>query len=296
MKLKITVILLSVLLAGGIAFSIIQINVLVDALNDLNARYYYLLSQYNSLTVTYNSLQSDYDSLASSHTTLQSQYDSLTATYTELDSKYDTLETKYNELDSDYDKLEWRMSDLQSRYNSVQSENSRLQSLLDEYEKVPNGYYSSGDFQHHSNTLDQLFSFLKYEFHLPRGYQTHVFDCSESTAYLEWALENAGFGARIAVGRAPWNPTSGYHAWVIAYTADNYRVAIEATALTGESVLSQSLMGRTPGVIYSNDSLVSSWQNYYEGYDNLYQNIFRAIRSDKSVGEWNWWVGYWGFK
>ncbi|MEA1964035.1 MAG: hypothetical protein U9O41_02785 [Candidatus Aerophobetes bacterium] len=56
---------------------------------------------------------------------------------------------------------------------------------------------------------------------MPKGYTPDVFDCSEMTAYLEWALEDAGYKAVIATGC----PTGGSpkskmkHAWVLVYNA-----------------------------------------------------------------------------
>ena len=152
-----------------------------------------------------------------------------------------------------------------------------------------------GGFTHHSNTYEQLCQFLTFEFVSPTGYKLNVFDCSESSAYLEWALEIAGFDAHIATGRTPWDPSSGYHAWVIAYP-EGYRVAIEATELTGEYYLSYLFTGRVPGIVYGDDSLIPGWENYYEGYDNLFQNIYLAIRNHRSTEQWNWWEGYFGFR
>ena len=68
---------------------------------------------------------------------------------------------------------------------------------------MPHSYYSTDTFKHHENTWNDLDRFLTSEFKLPRDYELHVFDCSESSAYLEWALENAGFTAEIVVGPSP---------------------------------------------------------------------------------------------
>jgi len=288
MKQWIATIVLATLLAGGGVFSGIKITDMTRQLNELQLSYTSLESNYNSLQSNYNSLESDYASLESNYAVLQSKY-------TTLESNYNSLESDYESLQSSYDVLQGRMSELQSRYTTLEAENRELQRLLDQYEKVPHAYYSIEAGPHHSNTYEELCQFLTYEFVLPRGYRANVFDCSESAAYLEWALEITGFDAHIATGRTPWDPSSGYHAWVIAYP-QGYKVAIEATALTGEHYLSYLFTGRIPGIVYSDDSLIPGWENYYEGHDNLFENIYKAIRNRGTTEEWNWWEGYWGFR
>ncbi len=130
---------------------------------------------------------------------------------------------------------------------------------------------------------------------MPRDYEVGVFDCSESAAFLEWTLQNAGFNAHIAIGPAPWEEDGGYHAWVLVYT-EEHKVAIETTAITGEYEMLGLFSGRTPGVVYSEDPLIPGWQNYYEGYEYLYKNIYEAVRGYTGIREWNWWEGYWGFE
>ncbi|TET26466.1 MAG: hypothetical protein E3J67_01485 [Dehalococcoidia bacterium] len=267
MKLWIATIVLATLLASGGVFSGIKITDMTRQLNELQ--------------LSYTSLESNYNSLGSSYAVLQSNYNS--------------LESDYESLQSSYDVLQGRVSELQFSYDRLEAENRELKRLLDQYENVPHSYYSIEAFPHHSNTYEELCQFLTFEFALPTGYKAHVFDCSESSAYLEWALENAGFDAYIATGRTPWEPSSGYHAWVIAYS-EGYRVAIEATDLTGEYYLSYLFAGRIPGIIYGDDPLIPGWENYYEGYDTLLKNIYEAIRSYRTTEEWNWWEGYWGFK
>jgi len=287
MKQWIATIVLATLLAGGGVFSGIKITDMTGQLNELQLSYVSLESNYNSLESNYASLESNYASLESNYAVLQSKY-------TTLESNYNSLESDYESLRSSYDVLQGRVSELQSSYNRLEAENQDLQRLLDQYESVPNSYYSIGAFSYHSNTYEELKWFLTFEFELPTGYKLNVFDCSESAAYLEWALETAGFDAHIATGRTPSDPSSGYHAWVIAYPK-GYRVAIEPTVLTGEYNLSYLFAGRVPGIVYSDDSLIPGWENYYEGYDNLFKNIYYAIRYYSTVQEWNWWEGYWGF-
>jgi len=250
--------LIVVLVVGGV-FSGIEINNLKNKVRDLESDYAGLQSDYNSSQGNYTSLQSNYSSLR-----------------------------------SDYDILQGRMSELQSNNDELEAENENLSRRLEQYEKVPHSYYSIGTFSRRANTYEELESFLTRDFELPRSYERDVFDCTESSAYLEWALENAGFDARIANGPTPWDP-SDYHAWVIVYTTDG-EVAIEATELTGESKLHNLFLGRTPGIVNEDDPLIPYWEDYYEGYDYLYKNIYECIRECEGIEEWNWWEGYWGFK
>lgn len=251
------------------------------------------LSNYESINSQLESevkqLDSDYRSLQSTHKILESRYSDLQESYDELQESYENLAAVNSRLNI----LESRYSDLLDSYDRLLAENDEINDLLDEYEKVPHSYYYSDAFSHHSNTFDDLRLFLIFDFSLPKEYEINVFDCSESSAYLEWALEIAGFDAEIAVGPTPWDPEGGYHAWVIVHT-EEYKVAIEATALTGGYKFSQLFLLRIPSVVYWDDPQIPGWENYYEGYDYLYKNIYEAIRI-YHVREWNWWEGYWGF-
>lgn len=256
-RYKIATIVVSILLVVGGIFAVFKITGLSQDYDLLQSRFHTLQSDYTTLEFNFSQLQSDHDELYSE--------------YRSLALSYESLEANYQALHSDYDMLQGRIYELQSSYEELQWQNESLRNLLQEYEKVPNDYYSIGAFPHHSNTYGELTNFLLWEFVLPTGYKTNIFDCSESAAYLEWALENAGFDADIAVGPTPWD--SGRHAWVIAHPK-GYRVAIEATALTGEYKFLSLFTLRVPGVVYSNDFLVPGWENYYEGYDHLFGNIY----------------------
>jgi uncharacterized protein YoxC len=264
-----------------------RVSGMTQQINVLNAQLNEKESQIQRYLTFINDLQSQVSNYREQNAQLESQISQLKADYQRLQSEQDILKGQYNYLQGQYNYL-------QSSYNSLNAENNQLRNLLDLYEKVPHSYYSSGNFFHHGNTYNELCSFLMWEFTLPRGYELGVFDCSEASSYLEWALENAGFNAYIAVGPTPWSQGSGYHAWVIAFTTDNYRVPIEATALTGGFNLLSLFMLRTPGIVYSQDPLIPGWQNYYGGYDRLFKNIYEAVRAYGSVQEWNWWDAYWG--
>ncbi len=264
--------LITLVLVGGVFFGL-RLVAMVERINELELNY-------ATLQTSFNNLQQGYDQLAVAHNFLQADYDSL-----ELD---------YGSLESDYNLIKGEFKSLQSDYSNLQYEVERLEALVSEYENVPHSYYSIDAFEPHSNTWEELDHFLTYEFRLPRKYEQGVFDCSESSAYLEWALETAGFDAEIASGPTPWDTTSGYHAWVIAYY-EGRRAAIEATALTGKHYLGYLYWNRIPGVVYKGDEIFSGWENYYEGYDETYKNIYYAIRDDYTTEEWDWWVEFWEF-
>ena len=219
---------------------------------------------------------------------LESNYAQLQTNYNSLQSMYGTLNDNYESLEEYYEALQQSFTELQFSYNQLEVENANLRTLLQQYEQVPHNYYDSTAFAYHSNTYAELCDFLDHEFGSTRSYEPNVFDCSESSAYLEWALENAGFDTQIAVGPTPWDQNSGYHAWVIVNTKDQ-RVAIEATALTGWDKFFSIFLFRTAGIVYYDDWLVSGSQNYYNGYDLLHNNIYEAVRHDRSINEWNWW-------
>ncbi len=269
--------------------TVILVTILVGVVAFAGVRMTYMQAQ------LINSLQDNYGLLSSQYAKFQEDYGQLYSQYEKLTSDYESLESDFKSFSSDYDVAKGRIFELQSSYRKLESENKTLRSLLDQYEEVPHAYYSFEKFPSYSNHFNELERFLNLEFTLPRSYEINVFDCSEVTAYLEWNLENVGFKTRIAVGPIPWEPDSGYHAWVIVYT-EEHTVAIEATALTGEYQFSQLFMRRTPGIVYLNDPLIPGWQNYYEGYDHLFENIYEATRNGVSIEEWNWWEGYWGFK
>lgn len=225
---------------------------------------------------------------------MRSELNRLEADYAQLQTSYNSLESMYRNLydnnqilEANYESLQEDFTELQNDYYELKAENANLRYLLEQYEEVPHDYYSIGSFAHHSNTYSELCHFLDYEFASPRDYEVNVFDCSESSSYLEWALENAGFDAWIASGPTPWDPDSGRHAWVIVYTKE-CRVAIEATALTGWDKFFSFFLLRTTGIVYTDDWLMSGWENYYNGYDRLYKNIYEAIRRGY-IGEYDWW-------
>ncbi|MFC1871339.1 hypothetical protein ACFLYF_02940 [Chloroflexota bacterium] len=254
MRQWIVAVVLAVVVGGGV-FGMMEIVDTVDRLEDLE--------------LAHAKLQSDYNS---------------------HQSRYNTLEADYRSLGSNYDSLQGETSELRRSYERLEIERENMRKLLEQYEKVPGGYYSTGAFPPRPNTYHELLQFLSSGFRMPKNYQANVFDCTESSAYLEWALESAGFDARIAFGLTPWDPVAGNHAWVMVFTPE-YKVAIEATALTGEYNVLQPT-----GIVYPDDTLIPGADRYYDGYDQLFENVFQAIGKFGSTREWNWWEGYWGFR
>ena len=302
MKYLIIIMVLALILVGGGVFFGLRITDMSYEIQELKTSYATMQTSYNNLQSGYNTLDTNYRTtlnnynlLDANYNMLQSNFNSLQTDFQSLRFDYDALESDYTSLKSEHDTLKGELSSLEISYNKLQAENRDLQRLLSEYENVPHSYYSTNTFKHHANTWDELSRFLTSEFKLPRDYELNVFDCSESSAYVEWALENAGFNAEIVVGKNPSDPTQGDHAWIIAYTTD-YKVAIEATGLTTENKYAYLSWGRIPGVVYGDDELISGWEKYYDGYDYSFRNIYITIR-DFGIGqEWNWWVGFFGFE
>ena len=302
---------LAVILTGGGVFLGMRVADLTARVNEISLHYATLQesnsnlqSSYNAMDANYRTTLSNYDLLDANYKALESSINSLNADFESLGVDYTSLESDYAALDSDYDSLESRYDVLSGEVSALKTENRELarekedmQDLLDEYENVPNSYYSTNMFKSYSNTYDNLTRFLTSEFELPRDYELEVFDCSESAAYLEWALETAGFDAEIVVGPSPDVSTDGYHAWVMAYTIDNYEVAIDVTGLTPALRNAYLSWGRAPGVIYGEDNLIPYWEDYYEVYDDKFKNIYEALRDYvPSKLQWNWWVGAFGFE
>jgi len=301
--MKYLVISMAIILVGGGLFFGIVIVYMAGEINTLEANYITLQNGYTNLQSGYNTLDANYrttldnySQLDANYNILQSNFNSLQSDFQSLTSKYNTLESERKSLESEHNELKGEVTALNSEIRQLKLEKSELQRIVDEYEKVPHSYYSMDVFKSYENTWEGLSKFLSSGFKLPRDYELNVFDCSESSAYLEWALENAGFMAVIVVGPSPSGEVGVDHAWVIARTRD-YQVAIEATSLNTKDRYAALSWGRVPGVIYGNDTLIDGWENYYEGYDEEFKNIFIAIREfGYSDREWNWWEEFFGFE
>ena len=271
---------------------------LVKTKEELGAELSHVKSEYNALMDSYNDLKQQFETISTEYEKLKGEHDSLKRNLEEVQVKYNEAQssaqqwkTKYESLHQKYSELELTNKMLTQRVNELEENVNELETLLKQYEQVPHGYYET-DLFHSDRTAGDIINVLRQAHQmLARDYKEDVFDCSESAAFIEWVMEDAGYDARIAVGPAPWDPEAGYHAWVIVYTKDGYVAAIEPTITTRSlSIIELELLSY--GIIYGNDEHA---EGYYEGYDHLFKNIYYAIRHCKSVEEWNWWEGYWGF-
>jgi len=167
--------------------------------------------------------------------------------------------------------------------------NIRLQYKL---MQVPEGYYNYHGFGKHENTLEELKEFLK-SFTIPHDYEV-TFDCSECSAYVEWALQNAGFNAYIAHGSE--------HAWIMVNTSDTGWIAIEATNLARDRKEWYSRSWRTDVWLVTDEVLKEHYpltpfplskEEYYNP-EHLSPDIYDAIRYLNSIDEFDWWneIGY----
>lgn len=223
-----------------------------------------------------------------------------------LDRKLEKQESKTDELQTTVDSYKANMEIMEEAITeyeglldeySVEVSKLNLKLVEEQQSKIPTGYYDVQEYKY-ENSVKGLNEFLNFKFELPVNYEMNVFDCSESSAYLEWMLEKYGFETQIAVGRAPFDK-SVYHAWVLVSTADGYITAIEATTLTGDAdkwieVASNILDNTGRGIIYYDEYDAVS-VDYYENYEDLYDTIHEAVQ-DNSLEEWNWWHGIWGFQ
>jgi len=273
---------------------LIIVTIAVICMISLMVGIYNLNGEVNRLNTDYSSMSSKYYSEKDRSNVLQNELNGLNNKYNTLQSNYNSLKSGYDILQSKYDNLQGQSFTIKSNYQNLESENKRITSLLNQYEKVPSGYYSSNSFKKHDNTNIELRKFLSTEFKLPTNYQLDVFDCSEMSSYLQWALTNAGFNANIVSGKTPWSPDTGYHAWVIVKFNDGVEQAIESTAITDNSLLN---------ILAGNFAIVTSthpgYSNYYYGYNERYESIYFAIKHNSNYqgisNQWNWWEGYWGF-
>jgi len=147
--------------------------------------------------------------------------------------------------------MEWGLKEL----------NTILNFLPDRYyERAKEVYGSKAPKIHDINTLYNVLITIK----LPR-YEMD-FDCSESSAALEWILEGYGFKTYIASADVapPGARNPGRHTWVIVELDNHDRVAIEATMLAENRY-------RPPGII------VDPSQKYLQ-YSYIYQEYKECLK------------------
>lgn len=206
-----------------------------------------------------------------------------------LESASIKLTIENNALSNEIKLLNDEKASLSSNMDEKQMIISQLEnSLSDDTKKVPNNYYYKDS---KDGSSDDLINYLNDTFDMPVNYKLHVFDCSEEAAFMERELENAGFDSYIVLGDSP-SGGNAKHAWVIVYTSDDYRVAIEPTALLGgmdgeTQKMFASFSGKGRGIVYKNEN-----SNYYDIYDYMVADIYEAIEI-VNFEEFDWWYGMW---
>lgn len=143
------------------------------------------------------------------------------------------------------------------------------------------GIYVTLNYGKIDHTYNNLESFLMRLEPFP-PYSMNTFDCTESSALLEWLLEGAGFDASIAA-------SSFYeifpHTWVVVNLPNGNSVNIEATIFTQN--------------YYNPPGIVSGWQQLGLGasvdYDNPAEVFGSPIDAVRRLvvyierSEWDWW-------
>jgi len=115
------------------------------------------------------------------------------ANVTELQDRVDFLERSsrmYKEL---FEDMRAKYSKLKEMLDSKNRTIYVLKKKIEVYEKVPYDYYFVEVFPRYNNTLSEMKEFLK-NLTIPENLSD-----TETEAYLEWALRNAGFDAHIAL-------------------------------------------------------------------------------------------------
>jgi len=188
----------------------------------------------------------------------------------ELKSEKETLGKKIQDLESEnwrliqqIDMLRRENEELRNQLSELQVKISELEDKLRLYEQVPHGYYSTNFFPEYGNTVEDLKAFLS-KLKIPHKYERGVFDCSEISAYVEWALEDAGFDAYIVLAED--------HAWnMVKVAGATYYVDMSS----GKPYIFKSDK-RYPKIV------------------KVFKNIYEAVDYYHSVKEWDWWsvVGF----
>jgi len=180
------------------------------------------------------------------------------------------LEETVDKLKKENENLRWQLYNLKEENEKLKEQieqlNWKIQSLEDKlrlYEQVPHGYYSTNFFPEYQNTVEDLKAFLS-KLKIPHKYERGVFDCSEISAYVEWALEDAGFDAYIVLAED--------HAWnMVKVAGATYYVDMSS----GKPYIFKSDK-RYPKIV------------------KVFKNIYEAVDYYHSVKEWDWWsvVGF----
>jgi len=197
----------------------------------------------------------------------------------ELKSEKETLGKKIQDLESEnwrliqqIDKLRRENEELRNQVSELLVKISELEDKLRLYEQIPHSYYSTNFFPEYRNTVEDLKAFLS-KLKLPHKYERGVFDCSEISTYVEWALEDAGFDAYVVLGEVDFGGDNrGTHAW------NKVKVA-------GATYYIDMSSGKPH--IFKSDK-------HHLKIIKVFKNVYEAVEYYHSVKEWDWWnvVGF----
>jgi hypothetical protein len=149
-----------------------------------------------------------------------------------------------------------------------------IQSVIPHYYQIFHGI---------RDTLAELEDFLHGRFQQVRTHLPNYYDCSNMSAYLEWALENEGFDTRIIYGPTmSYHPDFDAHCWVLVnLPGSDCWAAVEATDPAFQPQWA-------PGIIYGDDD---NTYRYYNGYWEAYFDIYSALACTRQNwgDEYSWW-------
>lgn len=133
-------------------------------------------------------------------------------------------------------------------------------------EVLPSGYYAKAESAYNQVTnrdIQALHSVLMSDSCKLPAYVMNDFDCSDSSARLEWVLEGHGFDAYLAMGPL--------HVWVMVKLDGGSWVAIEATYLTSTYYCPPGIIEGPNGEWREHSYLYQMYLDYVGQYDpNLY--------------------------
>jgi len=197
------------------------------------------------------------------------------ANVTELQDRVDFLERSsrmYKEL---FEDMRAKYSKLKEMLDSKNRTIYVLKKKIEVYEKVPYDYYFVEVFPRYNNTLSEMKEFLK-NLTIPENLSD-----TETEAYLEWALRNAGFDAHIAYGEIEDEETGNetMDTWLVVFLINGtYNIDI---------------LNKTVKVFNATEELEIEEKGVEKEYEyepvTIFKDIYSAIMFFGSVDRWDWW-------
>lgn len=138
---------------------------------------------------------------------------------------------------------------------------------------IPIDYYDSPPIIPSDMSLERWLSLITWT----KKYEANKFDCSQMSAFLEWALDNAGYSTRFFVGYG--------HCW-LSIKVDDEWVSYESTRLVWIPETDEYIAHYRPQRVFSNLHVVKAW----------YQRAVWAGAYTKSgaktifLREFGWWI------